>query len=214
MTLPFLDSFDLLKHQIKHSATEFISELKILKRYQKNIENIFADSELTSSRRYRTITKSGNLAISGQNLNDIWSLSGIAHELGHCLYENNAKNSFLKPFYSELIAHIFEEQIVSLILRDEPSILKEWNHYQFSVDLLNLYFFILEWHPGFFEQQQRKVRFDPAALLFRESLFLIPGYQLVYGFASVWRCLLRKQNISIVDLLEYLINATNSNYQK
>ena len=102
--------------------------------------NIFVGSELNNSRRYRTITKSENLAISGQNSNDIWSLSGLAHELGHCLYEKNVKNSYLKPCYSELIAHILEEQIVSFELRDEPFILKAWKRYQFYVDLINLYF--------------------------------------------------------------------------
>ena len=33
LTLPFMDRFDLLKHKTKHSATEFISGLKILNRH-------------------------------------------------------------------------------------------------------------------------------------------------------------------------------------
>jgi hypothetical protein len=153
--------------------------------------SIFARSDLDRPEiPHRTVIRSGQPAIIGASRATVGDLAGIAHELGHCLYEESSEPSTLaRQIASEIAAHVMEEEIVSeyFHIQGESDLLHMWSEYQRRIDIINVYFFLLEGHQIFGWDGAPESLFASPATAFRESLFVLPGYQIAYAEAALAR---------------------------
>jgi hypothetical protein len=141
----------------------------------------------------------------GQDQHSFESLAGLAHELGHCLFERQVRTSGAIDVISEAVAQYFESEVVSGYLRKEnaTSDLSTWLRYQDFVDSINLLFFLQEARDVFeCGIPALPVRFYDCMLVFRESLFTLPGYQRVYFQASVMRNQWQRSGLSLEEVLD------------
>jgi hypothetical protein len=140
--------------------------------------------------RFQSKFNGTSSVIFGAKQNTWRALAGIAHELGHCLTENNFGHTGLAAqLRSEYFAQVLEEYLVLTELRRRKMHVeaRQWIEYQRDVDKLNFYFAMRE-----YEEISRnlvlvnRIVSEPAEAL-RETFYQQAGYQLVYGFASLGR---------------------------
>ncbi len=157
--------------------------------------------------RYRSDRGEGGFRIHGTSRPELWSLAGLSHELGHCLSEEARPVETLRDeIASEAFAQIHEQRVIMSIL-GTASARASWIGHQDAIDELNFHFF--EWE---FEQIRSVDSAVPlfngaegflaSGLLFRETLFTCPGYQLVYAAASWIRRNLARTKISTRSIFE------------
>ena len=147
--------------------------------------------------RYRSERGEDGFRIQGESRPELWSLAGLAHELGHCLSEEaRPVETLLDEIASEAFAQIHEQHVILGVLQS-PDARTSWKQYQAAIDELNYAFF--EWELAQIRNVASPVpevggmeRLRWSGLLFRETLFTCPGYQLVYAAASWIRKSLEK----------------------
>lgn len=140
-------------------------------------------------KRYRTDQTPQGIAIFGEDSATIGSLAGLAHELGHALYETQTAGAGLRhQIASETEAQKIEKAVVDEALSDCPDLLAEWHTYLTQVDRLNFYFYV--WEMSLVKaappvtQVFDEMTFDPSLMFLRETLVTATGYQMVYAAAS------------------------------
>ncbi|MCM2426185.1 hypothetical protein [Streptomyces sp. RKAG337] len=192
LPLPIPADSVILRHPTHAPAAEILAGLPELRHRRAEVTRILAESSLQETGTpFRTVDDdSGRAIVLGQDAPTIDALAGIAHELGHCLYERaRPGRSVRSQFASERLAHCLEERLVAAYLRERgsPEECRDWWSYQRRVDAHNLYFFRLE-RALMYEQPDSVPELMPESTTsFRESLFILPGYQVVYARASLAR---------------------------
>lgn len=200
--LPIPVSPPFLSGALPRPATEMLLRLPGLRGWRRQMEELFARSKFqTGNLLYRTSLHRGRPIIEGDDGCSLSAMAGIAHELGHCLAESGALRG--RPgnaVYSESAAHFFEEAAVHehLELEGRASERAAWGRYQRKVDACNLLFFREEAHALTGSPAPRPRWFAGGTSLFRESLYTMPGYQLIYARASLarWRWLTGKKRLA------------------
>jgi hypothetical protein len=145
------------------------------------------------ARPFRTVWVGGRPVIVGHNRRTCEALAGIAHEVGHYLVDSGILTGQLPPdeVVSEAVAHFLEEETVVEFLRScgSTSAIRPWRAYQRTVDRLNLLAFLSEARRVLRTplHSRESVTWATDAEVLRESMFVLPGYQLVYALASVLR---------------------------
>jgi hypothetical protein len=140
--------------------------------------------------RYRTDLHHGKSTIFGEKVDHYRALAAISHELGHCLAEKHELSLNLKALVrSESRAMSLEEKVVDEYLSrlGSQERRKEWFNYQRTIDALNFAFAALEYQQIFDPNDGQLPPFDLSTIVFRETYFTAPGYQLVYALASLNR---------------------------
>lgn len=176
----------VLSYSLPRTAVETILSLPFLDELKDEISRVFAESELENSTPFfRTILKNGRSVIYGSNSCRLSSLLGIAHELGHCLVENRVIRSTRKSgIISETIAQVLEEISVIEVLKDLSLPHDHWVQYQRKLDALNFHFLAIEFGELMKEVFPTDKVFKEGSFVFRDSLFLNPGYQIIYASSS------------------------------
>jgi hypothetical protein len=194
--LPALNLPAIFSMPLPVPALDVILLSPLLVDLKDEVYQIIEDSELSGGTPFfRTIRKNGRAAIFGSNHATLASLSGLAHELGHCLLERRASCLTRKTaILSETVAQILEEALVSEFLKSSGQDIETWAWYQRKLDGLNLHFFEVE-------SGSESQFFSSASYVFRDSLFFNPGYQLVYANASLNRLnyLLKRPSATVID---------------
>ncbi|MDG4864948.1 hypothetical protein P8605_43045 [Streptomyces sp. T-3] len=192
LPLPFLADSAVLRHPTHAPAAEILPCLPLLQRRSGQIRRILAESSLRDSGPFRSEPlDDGRLVVRGRDAPTVEALAGIAHELGHCLYEGaRPVRSALGQLASERLAQCLEERVTDeyLMLRGSERERQAWWIYQRRVDAVNLYFFSRERSLMYGSAAARGAELMPeSATVLRESLFTLPGYQVVYARASLAR---------------------------
>lgn len=189
---PVLKPPDMFAHRLPTRATATL--LALVEPVQRaTVEAIFARSRFAEGdRRFRTIEVRGKPCIAGEDGETFLHLAGIAHELGHCLFEDaNGWHDARLLVESETCAHVVEDLLVREALERDPAAgpepLCEWRAYQAKVDALNLHYFRLELQEIAGGAPVLGPRFEVRFHVFRESYVVNPGYQTVYAIASLLR---------------------------
>lgn len=190
LRLPFLAQTTVLRHPTHATAAELLPGL--LRPRARQVRQVLAESRLDVPVPFRSVDDDGRLVVHGLDAPTVEALAGLAHELGHCLYERaRPVRDVLGQLASERLAQRLEEQAVAAYLRRYGSAeeCRQWWVCQRRQDALNLHYFLAE-------RAELYGRPDPAPVApvaldatstFRESLFTLPGYQVVYARASLAR---------------------------
>jgi len=192
LRLPFLADTTVLRHPTHAPAAELLPRLTPLRHRARQIRQILAQSRLDLPVPFRSIDDGGRLIVHGQDAPTVEALAGIAHELGHCLYERaRPVRCVLGQLASERLAQRLEEQVVAAYLRRYGSgeEYRQWWVCQRRQDALNLHYFLAERTAMYGTPPPVPVAGPAldATSVFRESLFTLPGYQVVYARASLAR---------------------------
>lgn len=166
------------------------------------IEKCFADSPIapivhaiiersefrSGDVRYRTDIRDDKIFIGGDDGTTLMHYAGIAHELGHALYETKyGQGGSLSQIYSEAAALLCEESLVASVLETQED-QRAWHAHQRHIDLLNYCMFLVEAADlGFrlpVRHQEIATAFSPSLMPLRETMFTAVGYQLIYAEAS------------------------------
>ncbi len=181
----------ILSHPTHAPAAEILPRLPELRHRRALVERILDESSLTlPGTPFRTVGEPASAVILGGDAPTVEALAGVAHELGHCLYERTRPGTGIRTqLASERLAHRLEEQLVAAYLAEHgsPEEVRAWWAYQRRVDSFNLYFFELERALLYEEPATVPELMPEAATSFRESLFIVPGCQAVYARASLAR---------------------------
>lgn len=217
---------------LSNSASVLLNNCKILSQHHESVYNILKLGEFKKGdHHYQTILKSGLPVPSGEDSQTLGSLTGLAHELGHCVWESKGIDYSLKGISdSETAAHLFEEYVVASILIEEGLKSYDWHRYQTRIDALNLTLFLLEWED--FQSLASKeggssllatpsrsplhfshdLKISPLAMILRDTLCTMPGYQAAYAMASIQRLKLRSQAINNDYLISSIFNVSIKNF--
>jgi hypothetical protein len=189
--VPILREPSFFLQKIASTATDVIGSLSVLRPLRRVIRDIFLRSVFKPGfLRYRTTSTENGPMIEGEDVATIRAVASVAHELGHCLAEGQHLRFNLNSIIgSEATAHVFEEWIVKefLLSTGAASMIREWNDYQRKVDAVNWYYFAVERFDLFSEGDLPHIMFEPNLNLFRESLYVYPGYQRIHARASLAR---------------------------
>lgn len=193
LPLPLLADTTVLRHPTHAPATEILPRLPLLRPRARLVRRILDASSLAEAGTpFRSEPDDdGQLVVRGRDAPTLEAVAGIAHELGHCLYERaRPVRCALGQIASERLAQALEERAAAQYLRrwGGPQERHTWWRYQRRVDAVNLHFFALERELMYGEGAGRAASLlpEPATAL-RESLFTLPGYQVVYARASLAR---------------------------
>ncbi|MHC0430248.1 hypothetical protein ACX6XY_08665 [Streptomyces sp. O3] len=209
LRLPYLADSTVLRHPTHAPATEILPRLPLLRRRAPQVRAVLAASSLdeTGTPFRSEPDDDGLLVVRGRDAPTVEALAGIAHELGHCLYERaRPVRCALGQIASERLAQHLEEQATAQYLeaRGGPRERRAWWVYQRRVDAVNLHFFALERSLTYGDGDDSRGGNDSGsgsgidgtpppellpetATVLRESLFTVPGYQVVYAHASLAR---------------------------
>ncbi|WP_419992812.1 hypothetical protein [Streptomyces boninensis] len=191
LPLPFLADRAVLGHPTHAPAAELLPRLPLLRARARQIRGILEASSLDEEGTpFRSEPgDDGQLVLHGQDAPTIEALAGVAHEVGHCLYERaRPVRSTLGQIASERFAQYLEERATDAYLsrRGTERERRAWWVYQRRVDAVNLHFFTVERALIYGSAPVGELMPEPATVL-RESLFTLPGYQVVYAHASLSR---------------------------
>lgn len=129
--------------------------------------------------------------IYGRDAANVESLAGLAHELGHIEAEvRYPVSSLADQILSEVSAHLFESDMVISVIPSAQ--VPDWQAYEAAVDRLNLRLCQLECG-DILGLSLTDDLFSECSLLFRDSYFVVPGYQLVNAYASRARMTRREE---------------------
>jgi hypothetical protein len=191
LPLPIPADSLILSHPTHATAAEIIPVLPALRHRREDVLRILTESSLDETGTpFRTVDRDGRAVILGCDGPTVEALGGVAHELGHCLFERaRPVRSVRQQFGSERLAHALEERLVADYLREHgsPEECRDWWEYQRLVDAFNLYFFELERALMLGLPDAVEELMPEPATSFRESLFIVPGCQVVYARASLAR---------------------------
>jgi hypothetical protein len=175
---------------MEERATTLILRSEALLPVIDRVQEILKHSIFTpGNRRSRTSLIDGRIVIEGEDDQTYRSLFSITHELGHCLYETGAVIvPVVDDSASEAFAHLLEGIVMDPLLSAQTGKWQQDFHaYQRRIDALNLAYFGVESRlPNPWSISLRKL-VSPTLDVFRESLFMLPGYQLHYANASFRR---------------------------
>lgn len=181
----------ILSHPTHAPAAEILPALPELRPWRARVLRILAESSLTErGTPFRTVGPPHAAVILGADGPTLGALAGVAHELGHCLYERARPGTGLRArLASERLAHRLEEQLTAAYLREHgtPEEGHRWWLYQRQVDAFNLYYFELERALMYDEADTVEELTTESVSALRESLFIVPGCQAVYARASLAR---------------------------
>ncbi|WP_129306081.1 hypothetical protein [Streptomyces sp. L2] len=181
----------ILSHPTHAPAAEILPGLAELRPWREPVLRILAESSLAErGTPFRTVGPPHAAVILGADGPTLGSLAGVAHELGHCLYERARPGTGLRTrLASERLAHRLEEQLTAAYLREHGTAEEahRWWLYQRQVDAFNLYYFELERSLMREEADTVEELTTESASALRESLFIVPGSQVVYARASLAR---------------------------
>ncbi|MFF4017258.1 hypothetical protein [Streptomyces sp. NPDC001843] len=181
----------ILSHPTHAPAAEILPELPDLRPWRARVLRILAESSLAErGTPFRTVGPPHAAVILGADGPTLGALAGVAHELGHCLYERVRPGTGIRArLASERLAHRLEEQLTAAYLREHgtPEEGHRWWLYQRQVDAFNLYYFELERALMYDEADKVEELTTESASALRESLFIVPGSQAVYARASLAR---------------------------
>ena len=152
------------------------------------VKDILNISELNSDIfGFRTVKKNGRSIIQGKLDCTFSSMSSLAHELGHCLYEiNHDFYSLYGYILSEFFAQIFEQFISDALLlkkNHDPKYLLENREYCKNIIKIDYFFYkkeladLLKKNSDFFYIAEE-------FCVFRPSYFYGTGLQIIYGESS------------------------------
>lgn len=187
-----------------------ILQLNILPKRAKLVREILDQSVFEDPLTpFRTFNSSNGSIIVGFNDETIRSFAHIAHELGHCIFERmHGFDSLTKVIKSEAFAQIFELEAVRRLLQAEGSTeaVEDWLQYQSKIDDLNFCCFSYEGLKIFQNFHNPNcilaaALFGRTGIIFRESFFVMPGYQMVYAQASLKRLTWLRAGGSMEDVL-------------
>ncbi|MEH0517432.1 hypothetical protein QA942_27575 [Streptomyces sp. B21-106] len=191
LALPGLADDTVLHHPTHARAADIIPELPLLRGRADAVRQVLAQSSLDEPTTFRTVDdEHSRPVVHGQDGPTLGALAGVAHELGHCLYERaRPVRTARGQLASERLAHRWEEQVVAAYLaaRGGAEERRLWWLRQRRVDALNLHFFLAERAELYGPHDGFEALVSPRAGVFRESLFTVPGYQVVYARASLAR---------------------------
>jgi hypothetical protein len=181
----------ILSHPTHAPAAEILPGLPGLRPWRAQVSRILAESSLSErGTPFRTVGPPHAAVILGADGPTLGALAGVAHELGHCLYERARPAAGIRArLASERLAHRLEEQLTAAYLREHgtPEEGHRWWLYQRRVDAFNLYYFELERALMYDEADTVEELTTESASALRESLFIVPGCQVVYARASLAR---------------------------
>ncbi|UXY30516.1 hypothetical protein [Streptomyces sp. HUAS TT20] len=181
----------ILSHPTHAPSAEILPELPQLRPWRDRVLRILAESSLAEhGTPFRTVGPPHAAVILGADGPTVGALAGVAHELGHCLYERSRPGTGIRArIASERLAHRLEEQLTAVYLREHGSAeeCRRWWLYQRQVDAFNLYYFELERALMYEEADAVEELTTESASALRESLFIVPGSQAVYARASLAR---------------------------
>jgi len=139
---------------------------------------------------YRATYSGSGMLIEGPDGRSFKDLTGVAHELGHCLAELNGRASIV---LSEAVAIYLETATAEEFLQrtDRRCLLPLWDDRLRKIEETDVYFCKLEFRDIADYTGEALDLFPAPALVFRESLFTLPGYQSAYvqggGLSRTWR---------------------------
>ncbi|MEU6479286.1 hypothetical protein ABZ858_20820 [Streptomyces sp. NPDC047017] len=181
----------ILSHPTHAPAAQILPELPQLRPWRAQVLRILAASSLAErGTPFRTVGPPHAAVILGADGPTLGALAGVAHELGHCLYERARPGTGIRArLASERLAHRLEEQLTAAYLRARgtPEEGHRWWLYQRQVDAFNLHYFELERALMYEEADAVEELTTESASALRESLFIVPGCQAVYARASLAR---------------------------
>lgn len=184
--LPVPQSPDFFQnHVAEKEFFRIISEYPPLKPYRSIIKKIIAISDLKNKQvPLRSNWDGQNCSIHGYNDYSFLSLSRIIHEIGHCIFESAFKiRHWKQQLLSEAFAGLLEEKLSLhfLTLHTTKKECEHWCAYQRTIDILNIYCCLYEAKHFFnFTVKAALNTFKKPTLVLRESLYILPGYQLAY----------------------------------
>jgi hypothetical protein len=182
----------LMKRSLPRPATDVCLSLLGPAQRERAAE-IFDRSDLRDDApAYETFAREGLSCIRGVNAASFAGLSGIAHELGHCLQEERTGfGSFRAMVQSEAAAQSFEEVVVAAAAqRYAPDDVLDWHRYQQRVDVLALHLCELDTASALREPLP-PLPFPESAAWLRASYATDPGFESVYAGASIARARVR-----------------------
>ncbi|MGW7385779.1 hypothetical protein [Streptomyces sp. NPDC054794] len=181
----------ILSHPTHAPAAEILPELPELRPWRARVLRILAESSLAErDTPFRTVGPPHAAVILGADGPTVGALAGVAHELGHCLYERARPGTGIRArLASERLAHRLEEWLTAAYLREHgsPEECRRWWLYQRQVDAFNLHYFELERALMYEETDSVEELTTESVSALRESLFIVPGCQVVYARASLAR---------------------------
>jgi len=201
-----------LKLRLPHAATQLILELLRDSVWQRRVERVFARSFWhTNGAFFETVASEGKACIAGSDGPLLGHVLAIAHELGHCLYDEvNGWGSTAALFESEAAAFVVEDVMVRAVLAsaaDDPALaLKDWSHYLELQDSVTRHFCRLETAEVIAGETELSRAASPEFLSSRRSYVERVGMQWAYGFAAATRRRLRAQvaRSSIAGALSFI----------
>jgi len=193
LPLPIPADSVILRHPTHAPAAEILAGLPELRHRRAEVARILAESSLQEAGTpFRTVDDdSGRAIVLGQDAPTVDALAGIAHELGHCLYERaRPGRSVRSQFASERLAHCLEERLVAAYLRERgsPEECRAW--WSTSAGWTPTTCTSSGWNGRSCTKSPPPYRslMPESTTSFRESLFILPGYQVVYARASLAGC--------------------------
>ncbi|MFJ3232145.1 hypothetical protein [Streptomyces sp. NPDC086787] len=181
----------ILSHPTHAPAAEILPRLPELRPWRDRVLRILAESSLAEpGTPFRTVGPPHSAVILGGDAPSVGALAGVAHELGHCLYERARPVRGIRArLASERLAHRLEEELTSAYLREHgsPEECHRWWLYQRQVDAFNLHYFEVERALMYEAADTVEELTSESASALRESLFTVPGCQAVYARASLAR---------------------------
>ena len=180
---PLLKITDKDNNLIGGPPTKIVKELFQNDDLYPIIEEVITRSIWTKGdRRYRTDFEDGTAYISGDDVDSVYALGSIIHELGHALFHSVFREfNSINDVASELMAMSLEYMVMVNWLD-----FQNWKDRLLLTDYLNTHFFHFEFKI-LMGGNINPYPFTNRFLVFRQSLFCTPGYQLIYVLCSVLR---------------------------
>jgi hypothetical protein len=189
--LPLMPKDPRLDIDLGTSATEWLVASEVLAPVRDECVAILARSHFRpGGPPYRASYSEGGMLIEGQDGQNFLDLTGVAHELGHCLAERNGGAS---EALSEAVAIHMETAVAEEFLQQTGRgfLLPCWEERLRRIEETDVYFCKLEFRDIVDHADEALDLFPIASLVFRESLFTLPGYQSAYveggGLSRTWR---------------------------
>lgn len=153
------------------------------------VDSILKNSTFVSSigQGFQTISKNDKSVILGENKNLVRNVRSLAHELGHCIYENtNPGWTFKNLVISEFVAITCEVTISNWIFQSLGYLEIENKNTQYTQQImyLNEYFMHKEIHDIMYSSWEYSEYVNYDLCVFRKSYITATGLQLVYGIAN------------------------------
>jgi hypothetical protein len=201
-----------LKVTLPHDATRLILELLSESGWQRRVERIFARSIWHSSAAaFETVESNGKPCIAGSDGRHLGHVLAIAHELGHCIYdEAHGWHTTRAVFESEAAAFVVEDVMVRAVLAsvaaDPRPALMDWSHYLALQDRVTGHFCRLETQELVDQEPLTGAATSPEFLCSRRSYVERIGMQWAYGFAAAARLRVRPHvaRLSLGRVLEFI----------